>query len=407
MAKFTFPQDFLWGTATAGHQIEGNNKNSDWWHWENRDRSKDRKDLIKSGRTKWPYEPSLKACDSYNRYEEDFDLAIQLNNNSIRIGVEWARLEPTKGKFNQKEFNHYIDVLEAAKERGLKTFVTLHHFTSPKWLADMGGWTNSRTPNLFARYAKKCAEQFGSLVDVYLTINEPQVYSVVSYLDGRWPPQKRSPLSVLACQQYMKEAHNKAYEEIKKVGDYKVGIVKNMMNNEVSPKSKNPLDFFAAKLLNYLSSDFFLKPLRKHMDIIGINFYFTNHIKNMRPRNPNDKTSDLGWWLEPKGIAKVLARLKKYNLPIYITENGLADSEDKYRTWYLKEVLKSCANALDEGVQLRGYFHWSLLDNYEWAEGYTPRFGLVEIDHKNGLKRIPRKSFTEYSKICKSGTIER
>ncbi len=402
MEQYKFPEDFLWGTSTAGHQVEGNNRNSDWWFWENRDRSKD-KNSIFVNKSKWPLEPSGEATDSYKRYEEDFDLAANLNTNAVRIGVEWARLEPEKGRFSKKDFDHYKKVLKAAKDRGLKTFVTLHHFTSPKWLADLGGWTASRTPNLFARYARKCAEEFDGLVDVYLTINEPQVYSVVSYLVGRWPPQKTNPLLVLICQFNMIAAHNKAYTEIKKVGDYKVGIVKNITYN-------NGVYFYdkvIAKLVNYLNSDFFLKRLRGHLDLIGLNFYFTNTIKNFRLNNANDKLSDLGWWLKTEGIKHILVKLKKYGIPIYVTENGLADAEDKNRAWYLNEILWKCAQAIEQGVPLKGYFHWTLLDNYEWAEGFWPRFGLIEVDHNNGLKRIPRPSYYEYAKICKSGTINK
>lgn len=405
MEKSDFPKDFLWGTSTAGHQIEGNNKNSDWWHWENRDRAEDKKNFIVDTK-KWPLEPSGKTADSYKRYAEDFDLAKKLNNNAVRIGVEWARLEPTKGKFSRKEFNHYIKVLEAAKKRGLKTFVTLHHFTSPQWIAELGGWTNTRTAYLFARYARRCAEEFGDLVDVYLTINEPQVYSAVSYLVGRWPPQKTNPFDVLLCQFTMMRAHRKAYDAIKEVGDYPVGIVKNIMFNRPHPKSLNPFDYIIAEIVNHLNSGFFLMPIRNHLDLIGLNHYFTNTFKNFMLTNENTKVSDLGWWLEPSGIKSILLRLKKYKVPVYITENGLADSEDKHRSWYLKEILKSCKEAMTEGADLKGYFHWSLIDNYEWAEGFWPRFGLVEIDYKNGQKRIPRESFYEYAKICKSGRIE-
>ncbi len=406
MASYKFSDDFLWGTATSGHQIEGGNTNSDWWRWETRDRSKDKKSPF-INRSEWPVDASGMATNSYKMYEQDFDLAQRLNNNAIRIGIEWARLEPIKGKFNTKEFAHYKSVLEAAKARGLKTFVTLHHFSSPQWLADMGGWTNSRTPNLFARYAKKCAEEFGDLIDVYITINEPQVYSMLTYLHGKWPPQKTNPFLVVACQMTMRTAHNKAYEAIKGVGDYKVGIVKNIMHNRADPQSKNPLDKIAAGILNFLNCEFFLDRVRSHLDVMGVNFYFTNNIRNLKVQNVNDKVSDYGWWLETTGIKHILLRLKKYNLPIYITENGLADEKDTNRAWYLKEILWSCSEAIQAGALLKGYFHWSLLDNFELHAGFSKRFGLVAVDYNNGFKRTPRPSYFEYAKICKNGTIEK
>ena len=377
-----FAKDFLWGTATSGHQTEGNNINSDWWKWENG--------------------ISAKACDSYNRYEEDFNLAVQLNNNAVRIGVEWSRIEPTKGKFSQKELGHYKKVLRAAKSRNLKTFVTLHHFTSPKWVS----WTNKKTPEQFANYAGMCAKEFGDLVDVYLTINEPQVYAMQSYLRGIWPPQKKNIFLSLLVQINFIRAHNKAYKIIKGVGNYKVGIVKNIVWWQISKQSKTKIaDYVIAKTLQFLSSDFFLIPIKKHLDLIGLNYYFTKEIKNLKFCEPHDKISDLGWWLNPAGILYVLLNLKKYKKPIYITEHGVADRKDKQRAWWINETLKYCHHAIEQGVPLKGYFHWSLIDNYEWAEGFEPRFGLVEIGRENNLERKPRGSFFDYAEICKTGRL--
>ena len=408
MKTFQFPKDFLWGTATAGHQIEGNNENSDWWVWENRNKNNDPFLVKRLDHSKWPLEPSLDACDSYHRYEEDLNLAVELNSNAIRLGVEWARLESKEGEFNQAEFEHYKNMLKTAKDKGLKTFVTLHHFTSPAWLAKKGGWLSYKTPKHFARYAKKCAEEFGDLVDIYLTINEPQVYAMMSYLGGNWPPQNTNPIKADWAQGIMIRSHNKAYKAIKGVGNYQVGLVKNIPWYERSPESKNPLDSLLVKIMNYLSNDYYLKPIRNHLDLLGLNFYFTNHVKNLNPRNnPNDEVSDMGWWLETSGIQKVLLSLNKYNLPIYITENGLADAHDANRTEYIKDILWQCAEAIKKDVPLKGYFHWSLIDNYEWHEGYWPRFGLVEIDRENNLQRKPRPSFYQYAKICKSGTISK
>lgn len=403
--SFTFPKDFLWGTATAAHQIEGNNVNSDWWAWEHRDRSKE-----PTWKANLPLEPSLIACDSYNRYEEDFDLCVKLNNNAVRFGIEWARIEPEEGKFDQNEIEHYRKVLKAAKDRQLQTFVTLHHFTSPAWLAKMGGWLNPKVIELFARYSRKCAEEFGSLVDFWTTINEPQVYTLSSYFYGKWPPQFRNPFKVLKVQQNQIRAHIKAYDAIKTVGDYKVGIVKNISWFVDSW----PLN----KIFYYFGATDMLNKLRSKLDYIGVNYYFTQthnfrwllHMFSLQSIFSLDKFakfpfSDLKWSLNPTGIEKILLDLKKYNLPIYITENGLADHTDKYRVWYINQILRHCAKALNAGVPLKGYFHWSLIDNYEWAEGFWPRFGLVGIDRENGLKRIPRPSFYFYANICRTGRI--
>ncbi len=401
MAKFLnaslskFPKGFLWGTSTSAHQIEGNNTNSDWWYWE-QNKPKNRK---------WPLEPSNKACNSYNLYSTDFDLCKKLNNNAVRISVEWARLEPKQGTFSKKEFNHYKKVLKDAKNKGLKTFVTLHHFTSPLWFYKKYGWHNPKSAKLFAIYAKKCAKEFGDLIDYYITINEPQVYLYMSYLKGVWPPSKKNPFLAFITNLNFMYAHSLSYKAIKSVNsDYAVGIVKNIAWYE--PKNKyNLLDLIVSKFLYFLGADSLLLPIKKYLDFIGLNYYFSNRINFFKNANPNDIVSDLGWWIYPKGLEHVLISLKKYNLPIYITENGLADSKDALRIKFIKSMLQSCLNAINKGVKLKGYFYWSLLDNYEWHEGFWPKFGLVHVNLKT-FKRTPRKSFYYYSKIAKLNSLK-
>lgn len=389
-----FPQDFIWGTATSAHQIEGNNKNSDWWEWE----------TSKKVDQKYPLEASGVACDSYNRYEEDFDLCVELGNNAIRISIEWARIEPEEGVFSTEELSHYRDVLKAAKKRGLKTFVTLHHFTNPIWFSKKGGWESVRAPFLFARYSKKCAETLGDLVDVFFTINEPQVLALMAFTLGKWPPKKKNPISSLLVQINMILAHNKSYRAIKSVKNYSVGIVKNIVWYDTYERSW-PWDKLMAKILFLLNSDLFLKPLIRNCDVLGINYYFTNKIKNFRFQNPPGLVSNLNWWINPEGLKKVLLHLRKYKKPIYVTENGLADSEDKLRKTFIKSMLIACVEAMEEGAQLEGYFHWSLIDNFEWHEGFWPRFGLVAIRRNENLKRVPRKSFYYYQQICNNNSI--
>ena len=401
-----FPTGFLWGTATAAHQIEGNNKNSDWWKWEQR---KDYSKNVESDeKDKYPLEPSLIACDSYNRYEEDFDLCVKMNNNAVRISVEWARIEHKEGVFDEKEILHYKKVLKAAKDRNLKVFLTLQHFTLPLWLSEKGGWANVSTPKYFSRYAKKCAQEFGELVDSFLTINEPQVYIYMSYTKGTWPPNKRNPFLGILVQFNMIFGHRKAYSSIKSVSNkYSVGIVKNIVWEYASEDKHflKILDVLVAKIMYWFSSGFLFSLLKGRLDLIGLNYYFTNRIKNLKLANVDDKLSDLGWWIHPKGLENVLLTLKKYNLPIYITENGVADKDDRLRKDFIEEMLVSCHNAIEKGVKLKGYFHWSLLDNYEWQQGFWPRFGLIEIDRENNLKRKMRPSALYYGEICKKNAV--
>lgn len=396
-----FPENFIWGTATAAHQIEGNNKNTDWWEWENR---------VRGLNDEYPLEPSGKGCDSYNRYEEDFDLCVKLNNNAVRFSIEWARIEPKENEFSEKEIEHYKKVLKAAKKRGLKTFVTLHHFTNPLWLSVQGGWVNPSVSTKFAIYAKKCAEEFGDLIDAFLTINEPQVYALQSYTNGTWPPNKINLFLSLAVQINMMRAHRAAYSAIKSVkSSYKVGIVKNIVWYETLTKTPliRHLDVLYVLFLRCLGCHFFLQGLWKKFDLIGVNYYFTNRITHLKTKNPNDRVSDLGWWIHPVGLENVLLSLRRYGVPIYVTENGLADSKDNLRKEFISDMLNSCLKAIEGGVNLKGYFHWSLLDNYEWHHGYWPRFGLVEIDRDNDFKRIPRDSFFYYADICKTNIIKK
>ncbi|HNU76250.1 MAG TPA: family 1 glycosylhydrolase [bacterium] len=390
-----FPAHFMWGTATAAYQIEGNNSNTDWWYWENN----------KKRGQKYPLESSGLACDSYNRYEEDFDLCKQLNNNAVRISVEWARIEPSEGKFDYREIAHYKKVLSAAKDRGLKTFVTLHHFTNPLWFYKKGGWINIKSPHYFSRYAKECAKEFGALADVYLTINEPQVYALMSYTVGKWPPNKSNLFLSLIVQLNLMSAHNEAYKKIKSVGKYTVGLVKQVVWYETFEQKPYFWDSWYAKIVFWLNCDFFLKFIKNNLDVVGLNYYFTNQIKGLRATHPKGMVSNLNWWINPDGLKNVLLHLKKYDLPIYITENGLADSQDRLREMFIKNMLTATYEAMQKGSQVKGYFHWSLIDNFEWHEGYWPKFGLVAIDRKT-LERKPRKSFYYYAKICNNNSLD-
>lgn len=388
MKTYSFPKNFIWGTATSAHQTEGNNKNTDWWLFENN----------KKKNQEYPLEPSGIACDSYNRYKEDFDLAKKLNNNAIRISIEWARIEPEEGVFSEKEFKHYKEVLLYAKKLKLKTFVTLHHFTNPIWFFNEGGWLNLKSPFYFKRYAKECAIMLGDVVDMFITINEPQVYSTMAYTTGIWTPNKSNPILSLVVIINFIRSHIEAYNAIKsKRKSYQVGIVENIAHNQ---SDSNIIDKLAASILYFVNCDLFIWILRRHLDFIGVNYYFTNNVKRLKRKNPNNLVSDLGWWIHPQGLENVLLRLRKFGLSIYVTENGIADSKDLKRKEFVKDMLISCHNAIKQGVMLKGYFYWSLIDNFEWHHGFWPRFGLIEIDRNDNLKRRPRKSYFYYKKIA-------
>ncbi|MCX6738006.1 MAG: glycoside hydrolase family 1 protein [Candidatus Parcubacteria bacterium] len=364
-----FPEKFLWGSATSAYQVEGENKFSDW-------------EINPPKNSKGP---AGNACDHYNRFEQDFDLLKILNQNAYRFSIEWARVEPKEGKFNKAEIEHYRKVLESLKRRGIKTMVTLHHFTLPQWLSEKGGFSNKESIQYFTRYAAKMFGEYKDLVDFWTTINEPMVFS--------WHGVNN-----------LIKAHKKVYRLFTAFGDgnISVGIIK---NDTYFEPYKNLLDKLSVRFLNWWQNEYFLNKIKNQTDFIGLNFYMRLRIRfPFKVKNENKKVSDMGWELYPEGIYYLLKDLQKYNKPIYITENGLADAQDKNRKWYIGEILKSVHNAIQEGVDIRGYFYWSLMDNFEWTDGYEPRFGLIEVDYKT-LERKPRPSAYFYSETCKNNQL--
>ncbi len=382
--KLEFPKNFLWGSATSSYQVEGGIENTDW---------------TEAGRQgKVPL--ANRACDHYNLYEKDFDLIKELGQNANRFSIEWARIEPEEGKFDEKEVEHYRKVLQALRDRGIEPFVTLWHFTLPLWFAKKGGFENPKAPEIFARYcgyvverlaasAKASASQGGIGAKFWMTINEPMVYASGSYLKGNWPPFKKNFFTFKKVIKTLISSHLASHIIIKKINpDLQIGIAKNNIYFENIP--------FIDRFWNF----YFLNKIKNHLDFIGLNYYFHRRF----PKNKNKEVSDMGWEIYPKGIYHVLKELRHYSLPVYITENGLADSKDTKRAKFIKDHLFWAHKAMQEGVDLRGYFHWSLTDNFEWAHGFGPRFGLVEIDYETMERKI-RPSAWEYKKICETNSL--
>lgn len=381
---FTFPKNFLWGSATSAYQVEGGNIYSDWND----------------------YYPAGIACDHYHKFREDFDWLVKLNQNAHRLSIEWARIEKKEGVFDQKEIEHYKEVLFYLKQKNIKTMVTLFHFTLPKWFQEKGAFTKKKNIFYFQRFAKKVFEEYKDFVYFWITINEPQIYAAQGYLTKLWPPQKRNPVLYLRVLNNLILAHKKIYQEFhQKDSQVLVGIAKN--NQFFEPYSeKSFFDNLAVKIAHRWQNRFFLNKIKDALDFIGLNYYFHNKIKfPFFIKNENKTVSDINWEIYPKGIYYVLKDLKIYNLPIYITENGLADAKDILRKNFIKDHLFWVWKAIQEKVDVRGYFHWSLIDNFEWEKGFYPRFGLIEMDYKS-LQRIPRQSAFYYAHICKNNALE-
>lgn len=394
MKELKFPDGFKWGSATSAYQVEGGNHN-DWSEWE----------------TSRPQEfQSGKACDSYNRYEEDFDIAKSLNQNIHRFSIEWSRIEPKEGRFDHEAMHHYVNVVKALQARGLEPMVTLWHFTNPIWFAEKDGWLNEKSPETFTRYVKYVVDNLKDRVGLWITFNEPCIYAGNSYLWGQWPPQKHSMVKAIRVRNNIIKAHVLAYQEIKKAysAPSNSSDLYNPMSHNLEPLIggvENNLHIMGhpalrrvIKFLNRFLNLYFWDQTLPYQDFIGLNYYTTLRLLGAQePRE--DFSSEMGWDIYPQGIYDRLMELKKYKKPIFITENGIADRADSKREKFIKDHLRWVWQAIQDGADVRGYLYWSLLDNFEWARGFKPRFGLVKINYENFARHI-RSSAFKYAKIC-------
>jgi len=409
--KPSFPKHFLWGAATAAHQVEGNNHNQ-WTVWELENaRAKAAQaeyhfgdspawDRIKAeAKTPQNY-VSGQLADHYNQYDSDFDYLTKMHMNSYRFSIEWSRIEPTEGAWNIEAITHYKNYLKALKKRDIEPVVTLFHFTLPVWFMEKGGFEKRANVKDFVRYVEKVMSELGTHLHYVVTINEPEIYARESYLSQDWPPNESSRWKFLRVINNMALAHKRAADVIHTTNrKLKVSIAKN--SPYIYPGDNAWLSRVSAQTFQYLQDDWVIKKFVKSCDFLGVNYYFTNRVYGYRVHNPDEKLSDLHWDLQPSDIEYVVERLyRKYKLPILITENGLADAEDEQRQWWIKETILGMQRAIAGGVEMIGYMHWSLMDNFEWAHGKWPRFGLVAIDYKTG-KRTLRPSAAWFGRVIK------
>lgn len=391
-----FPEGFLWGAATSAHQVEGNNIYSDWWEWE---------------QTQPSHLRSKIACDQYNRYEQDFELAKELNHNAHRLSIEWSRIEPKEGEFNEEAIEHYLKVLKKLKSLKLTVMLTLWHFTLPKWVADQGGWENSATVSYFERFVKKIVPEIAEYVDLWVTLNEPGVYIYETYIERVWPHSKKSWLGQIKTFFNLTSAHRRVYKYLHSLfpAGKPVGIANNILSFESYHKHsiREQLSVF---LNDLFANHLFYFFTRGTHDFLGINYYFHVRFKGNRwaPERSDlgqqtHDVSDLGWEIYPEGIFEVLTDLAD-DVPIYITECGIATTNDDRRNRFLISYLQEVARAIKSGVNVRGFFYWSLIDNFEWQMGFEPRFGLIEVNYEN-LERKIRPSALVYTDIIQHNGI--
>ena len=434
MQKPSHKSPFLWGAATSSHQIEGFNEKNDWWNWESQGHIDGG---VRSGA----------ATDHWNRYKEDLKLAADLGLNSYRFSIEWSRIESREGKWNPEALDWYEALVAECEKNKLLPMATLHHFTSPLWFAEKGGFSSAGSSAYFAQYVKKVIHRLGSRVPLWCTINEPMVLAAGTYLGKFMPPAEFSPQKAsLACRNLLK-AHVLAYDAIHhdisvRKGPWKdrplqVGIAHNML--DFLPDRKwHPIERLLVHILKRFYNRAWLdavtgrkqhfgvlglvpkaKPVKKALgrntvDFIGINYYTKAYVQ-WRPKAPaqerppelpigitfarrKEAVSDLDWAIHPAGLSRMIRFVRRYSLPIYITENGIADREDQLRPEFLNSHIEVIKKALFEGADIRGYYYWSLLDNFEWVKGFGPRFGLYHVDYET-FQRTPTQSARLYQKI--------
>lgn len=414
----------MWGSATSAYQVEGGITN-DWSEWEkaNADRLADAKAYWQA----WQMEKfpeilsrgnylSGRAADHYNRYGQDFDLVEQFSHNAHRLSLEWSRLEPEEGRYDEKEIEHYREVLKDLKRRKITVFLTIWHWTNPLWVRDQGGWENKKTVADFVNYVERVAGEFKDLVDFWQPLNEPGTFIGMGYIQGSFPPQVQSFFRANRAFKNLMEAYRRSYEIIKRVKpDTQVGMSHYAVYN--IPYKNKLINRLLVKPIDYIRNWRFLDSIDKTNDFIGIQFYHTDNLNIswkfkfgkgrwgfLELKNPHEDVTDMNWDIHPEGIYHLIKRAAQYGKPIFITENGLADQADEKRERFIKEHLAWVHRAITEGADVRGYFYWSLLDNFEWDKGFWPRFGLVEVDYETLERRI-RPSALAYSEICRNNRL--
>jgi beta-glucosidase len=444
--KRKFPKNFTWGTATAAFQIEGHPdeyalKLSDWSKWI------DREDKV--------LRPTNdgKAVKHYEKMSEDIDLIKNLHNNAYRFSFNWATLHRGKNEFDFKTLEFYQRLIDKLLENRIKPFATLVHFVLPEWLAREGGWENPNTAYEFENFSKFLLKYFGTKINFWITHNEPNIFLWFGYESGIWPPgYENNWQAYLRAYEGLFLAHQLAYKAIKEHNSQaQIGFSQNMYAFETAHEAITELNGHKSASPLWQNSDCIPSTLRKQLhnlmfvescieidalDFLGINYYtrfsykfngqakdsanttmnsnIWGELQDLKKLNPEKiSVNSLNWELYPKGLYKVLTDKSLSNLinkkPVFITENGYcstspSDIDDDYRITFIQEHLNSVYEAIQAGINVQGYFYWSLLDNFEWALGMAPRFGLVHVDHQN-FKRSPKKSYHYYATVAKHNCL--
>jgi beta-glucosidase len=412
-------KDFLWGSSTASHQVEGGCTNNNWYEFESAV-DEDGKPRISNG------QKAGIACDHWNRYQEDIKLMQALNLNAFRFSVEWSKIEPEQGRYDEKALDHYEQVIDELLADNIEPMVTLHHFTDPLWFTAQGAFTQENSPEIFAGFVEKVVSRLGSKVKLWCTVNEPTIYAMQGYFQAHFPPAVKDPHNVGLVFKNLMRAHTAAYQAIKNLQPQaQVGLAAALLIYEPLHRW-NLLDAYTARAYNrslntsqlaYLVYGYlrfaipgadiasYTSDSKNAFDFVGLNYYTRifqkfsllgkTHSMDVI-KAPPEKRTDMGWEIYPSGLYRCLKFISGYTAkPIYITENGIADDSDTKRAKFIEDHLLVMNKAMADGINVKGYFYWSLMDNFEWAYGFEKRFGLYHVDYAT-QKRTLREGSRKY-----------
>lgn len=409
MDAFKLNKNFILGLATSSTQIEGADPNNTWYRWCRKQKNQDK-------------ELCLHACDHWNRVPQDTELLEELHVQSYRLSLEWSRIEPSEGGFSHQAIHHYRDEIQLLLDQGIKPLVTLHHFSEPIWFQALGGWEKRQNAKLFVRYSRFVVEHLGDLVGDWVTFNEPNVYATFGYLLGIFPPGIRNIFKTFKVTAAIIKTHAEIYDLIHKIRAEKQFEGNTMVGPAIHFRIFDGLTFLGrrtAAVVDYIFHERFTTGMirkGKYSDFLGVNYYTRNIVEfaldpsnyfHKLIRDDDLRKSDIGWDIYPEGIYRICKRYyNKYRLPIYITENGIADRHDKRRPEFISSHLSFIAKAINEGIPVERYYHWTLMDNYEWILGGAAKFGLYKHDVKT-QERTARKSASLYAQICTEKELTR
>jgi beta-glucosidase len=391
MATVRFPEGFVWGAASAAHQIEGGNLNNDWWEFEHAPETP-------------CTEPSGDACDSWHRWPDDLALLSTLGFGAYRFSIEWSRIEPEEGEFSVAALDHYRRQCAAARQLGLVPMVTFHHFTTPTWLTRRGGWEADDAPGRFARFCQHAVDHLGDLIGWSCTINEPNIVAFMGYLLGVFPPGVQDAGRRRKVNDTLCRAHRLAVDALRSgPGDFPVGLTLSMTDYQAVESGEQRRDRIRRTM-----EDVFLDATAGD-DFVGVQCYTRMRVgpEGSLDTEPGVALTQMGYEYWPQALEAVIRRAWEYTdgTPLVVTENGIGTADDTERIAFVSEALSGVRRCLDDGIDVRGYVYWSLLDNFEWALGYAPTFGLVSVDRQS-LERRPKPSAAWLGAVARANAVE-